>query len=160
MSRMDTTDERVLELIEAYGASSMSWPEDEREAAEAHLAAHPARFEAALAAARALDSLFDADMAPEPGPLLAERILASAPRPASQRHSGLAARIGRVLAPNGRRWPAGAALASLGMGLFAGYTASASSLPPAYETEAENVVYGALGYDQFDTYLEEEMLDE
>lgn len=160
MRQTDMTDARVLQLLETYGAWPMAWPEEEREAAEAHLAAHPERFTDALAQARLLDAAFEAEPMPEPDASLAARILAEAPRAQTAR-TGLGTRLARTLMPNGRRWPAGAALASLGMGLFAGYTASASSVPATgYETEAEAVVYAALGYDQYDTYLEEAPLDE
>ncbi|RIJ20408.1 hypothetical protein D1224_14890 [Henriciella barbarensis] len=159
MTKTGMTDARVLQLLQAYGAWPMAWPEHEREAAEAHLAAYPERFADALADARLLDSAFEAEPMPEPDPSLAARILADAPQPRTSRDS-LGTRLSRILMPNGRRWPAGAALASLGMGLFAGYTASASSVPVSYETEAEAVVYAALGYDQYDTYLEEAPLDE
>lgn len=160
MTKTDMTDARVLQLLETYGAWPMAWPEEEREAAEAHLAAHPERFADALAEARLLDAAFEAEPMPERDASLAARILADAPQSRAARDS-LGARLSRLLMPNGRRWPAGAALASLGMGLFAGYTASASSVPATgYETEAEAVVYAALGYDQYDTYLEEAPLDE
>ena len=159
MRQTDMTDARVLQLLETYGAWPMAWPEEEREAAEAHLAAHTERFADALAEAQLLDAAFEAEPMPEPYPSLAARILADAPQPRTARDS-LGARLSRILMPNGQRWPAGAALASLGMGLFAGYTASASSVPATYETEAEAVVYAALGYDQYDTYLEEAPLDE
>ncbi|MCH2458909.1 MAG: hypothetical protein MK186_12785 [Henriciella sp.] len=160
MTKTGMTDARVLQLLETYGAWPMAWPEEEREAAEAHLAAHPERFADVLAEARLLDAAFEAEPMAEPDPSLAARILADAPQSRAARE-GLGVRLSRLLMPNGRRWPAGAALASLGMGLFAGYTASASSVAaPGFETEAEAVVYAALGYDQYETYLEEAPLDE
>ena len=113
------TNERLLELIEAYGAEPGGWPQDECEAAEALLAANPAVFEPALAEARALDAVFGRDVLPDAPAGLAERILAGAPR-AADRSEGLLSRLGRLIAPNGLRWPAGAALASLMMGLKAG----------------------------------------
>lgn len=158
MSIPTMTDERLMLLIEAYGAYPMAWPEDERAAAEAHLSANPARFESALAEARRLDVLFETDevMAPPEG--LSERILADAPSP--RRHSGLGRSIGRWFLPQGRRWPASAALASLVVGLFAGYTASAMSPAETYDDEAESLVYAALGYDGYETLIDEEVSHE
>lgn len=155
MSRPDITDERVLELIEAYGASPMAWPEDERSAAEARLSANRDRFAGALETARALDSLFEADELPAPPQGLAGRILEAAPQP-RQKTQPLLGGLVRLIIPQGRRWPASAALASLVMGLFAGYTASATSPAPGYENEAESIVYAALGYDEFEALIEEE----
>jgi hypothetical protein len=154
-SRIEMNDERLHQLIEAYGASSMAWPDDERDAAEAHLAANPDRFAGALASARELDALFENDEITAPPATLADRILGAAPA-AGHQGQGLGARLKDLLMPNGLRWPASAALASLGMGLFAGYTASAMSPAPDYETEAEMVVYSALGYGEFESFLEED----
>ena len=159
MKKTEMTDDRVFELLEAYGAHTMAWPEDERDAAEAHMSAHPERFAEALATAHMLDAAFEAAPMPDPEPSLAARILDDAPRERATSR-GVLTRLKGLVMPNGRRWPASAALASLGMGLFAGYTASASSLPATYEAEAENVVYGALGYDQFEAYLPEETINE
>lgn len=158
MSTNTMTDERLLLLIEAYGAHPMAWPEDERAAAEAHLAAHSERFQGALEEARRLDTLFEEDaiMAPPAG--LAERILADAP--AERRRPGFAASLGQLFLPQGRRWPASAALASLVVGLFAGYTASAMSPAEPYDEEAESLVYAALGYDGLETLIEEEVSHE
>lgn len=51
--------ERFAELLAAYGAGAERWPESEREAAEALLAASP-EARAALADARRLDRMLDA----------------------------------------------------------------------------------------------------
>ena len=45
---MMMTDDRLHALIAAFGADPTAWPEEERAAAEAHLAAHTDRFAAAL----------------------------------------------------------------------------------------------------------------
>ena len=50
------TEDRLIELIEAWGADPSAFPEAERAAARAMLAAQPARFAAAIAEARALDA--------------------------------------------------------------------------------------------------------
>lgn len=157
MSKSTMTDERVLELIDAFGAEPGGWPEADREAADAHIRANPHVFEAALEQARALDMMLAAEPIPEPSAQLAERILASAPAAESARRRNLLSVLGGVIMPNGRRWPAGAALASLTMGLFAGYAASASTPSSVYQTDAENVVYGAIGYGDFESYIEDEV---
>lgn len=50
--------ERLKAIIEAYGAQPARWPEAERDAAQACLAAHP-QAQAWLAEARALDGLME-----------------------------------------------------------------------------------------------------
>ncbi len=149
------TNERLLELIEAYGAEPGAWPEDERASAEARLAADPGRFAGALSEARELDMMFEAAPYADVPAGLAERILSDAPV-AQARKSGLAARLGRLIAPNGMRWPAGAALASLMMGLVAGYASAPAVADNTYQTEQDELVYAALGYDGFETYLSED----
>jgi hypothetical protein len=74
--------ERFEQLLAAYGADIRRWPEDERAGAEALAAAHADDLAAALAEARALDDALD--LAREPAadaPLLAKRVLRSAPHP-------------------------------------------------------------------------------
>lgn len=148
-------DERLLELIATYGAAPMAWPEAEREAALAHLDAHPARFEAALAEARALDHAFASEALPEPPAGLAGRIMASAPAEASVSRLRPVARLKEFVFPNGLRWPAGAAVAALVMGLFAGVATAPATAENGYRTDGEQVVYAALGYDSFAAYIEE-----
>ena len=46
------TEDRLIELIEAWGADPAGFPEAERAAARALLAANPARFAAALEEAK------------------------------------------------------------------------------------------------------------
>lgn len=136
-------DARVLELIEAYGAEPMGWPEDERDAARARLAAHPEAFAEALALARALDAALALDPVPEPSAQLTETILAAAPS-APRARAGLFAGLSALLFPQGLRWPAGAALASLVMGLVGGYAYAATGI--GYD-QADSVYYAAFGFD-------------
>ncbi|WP_084398386.1 hypothetical protein [Henriciella aquimarina] len=149
------TDERLLELIDAYGADPMSWPEAEREAALARLKAYPARFEGALEAARQLDHAFAADTMPDAPSGLAERILADAPAQSPARGAGLGARLKTILFPNGLRWPAGATLAALMMGLMAGVATAPATADDGFQTDEEAVVYSALGYDGLEAYMQE-----
>ena len=87
-----------------------------------------------------LDRLLDAIETPEPDPALAARILAEAPRP---KRPGLGARLAGLIMPEGRRWPAGAALASLALGLSTGYAAAAQQ--SAVDPLSDEIVYEALG---------------
>ena len=120
MTKAAMTIERVLDLIAAYGAEPGGWPEDEREAAEALLHEAPERFEQALVEARALDQMLGTESLPEPSPALASRIMADAPSAVlttRTRPQWL-----KRLFPGHLRLPAGAALASLGVGLVTGYS--------------------------------------
>lgn len=90
--------DRLHALLDAYGADSQRWPEHERDAALA-LLEQSAAAQTARQHAAALDAaLDDAPLAP-PSPMLADRILATAPtaankaanvtvlRPAARKHS-------------------------------------------------------------------------
>lgn len=81
---------------------------------------------------------------------LAERILAEAPRPP---RPGLIEGFRSFVFPRGRRWPAAGALASLGIGMMAGYAAAQDTSLP---TDADSVVYAALGLDADRFELEEQ----
>lgn len=74
---------------------------------------------------------------------LAARILADAPK---AKRPGLFSQIGGALFPGGQRWPAGAALASLFIGLTTGYAATAQE--QVYTDEPDAVVSSAFGLDQ------------
>lgn len=156
-SRSTITQDRVLDLIGAYGSDPESWPEDEREAARALLREDPARFEAALAEARLLDEALLRAPVPDTPAGLAERILADAPRAQSARTGlrALAARFGDFVFPNGARWPAGATLAALVMGMSAGLVTVPANASEDYDSAEEQVLYAALGFDSFDTYGQE-----
>lgn len=71
------TPERFIALAAAYGGSIDRWPEAERDAARACLAAHPEVGEA-LDAEAALDSTLALWTVPGPGAAVAGRIVASA----------------------------------------------------------------------------------
>jgi hypothetical protein len=106
------TCERVLALIAAYGATPQRWPEDERAAAQAVIAAH-AGAEDLLMSERTLDALLDrVESVPVPASLPA-RILAGfdevAARPSVRR---LIARISQFVWPNAPLWQPSAALAA------------------------------------------------
>ncbi|MBW2525156.1 MAG: hypothetical protein JRI23_13315 [Deltaproteobacteria bacterium] len=72
--------ERFQEILDAYGADSSAWPDDERQAAEA-FAEEDAAGRAALAEAVALDELLGAAPSIQPSAALRRRVLEAAPEP-------------------------------------------------------------------------------
>ena len=153
MTRTGLTVENVLALIAAYGAQPERWPEDERGAASAMVDADPARFEAALNVARLLDAELDDEIAMEPSTALSARILADAPAFASQKTTLFAA-LKDLILPQGVRWPAGAVLASLAMGLVGGYAYAASGVETGFD-DSDQAYYAAFGYDDVEDWLVE-----
>ena len=149
MTKTAITIERVLDLIAAYGAEPGGWPEAEREAAETLLMEQPELFEAALNDARTLDQILEREALPEPSSDLAARILANAPVEAVK----VTARtdwLKRFL-PGHIRLPAGAALASMVLGLVAGYSYAGSLEFEAYLTG--DSVYAFDAEDSFEDWL-------
>lgn len=105
----DMKIERFAELVDAYGADPLRWPEAERLAAQG-LAARDPRANALLAEAEALDALFDAAPVEAPSAALMARVLTRRPRPS----------LWRELFPNTGVWKpaAGFAMAlALGVGI-------------------------------------------
>ncbi|MEM1148112.1 MAG: hypothetical protein AAGH49_10000 [Pseudomonadota bacterium] len=144
--------DRVLELIETYGSASEAWPEHERAAAISCLTAHPERFEAALVEARMLDDALGARIDPEPSAALAEHILAAAPkRPAAP--AGIWRKLAQHVFPQGARWPVGAALTSLLMGLVGGY--AYASTGAGYD-QVDSAYYAAFGFENTEIWIEAE----
>ena len=70
---------RFRALAEAYGGDLSRWPEGDREAASAWLAANPREAAAMLDGARALDDLLGTWRTTEPAESLRSRVLAPAP---------------------------------------------------------------------------------
>ncbi len=126
------TAERVLELIGAYGADPLDWPEAERAAGLALIQDDPARFESALAHARGVDMLLAGEPDIEPSSGLAEAILAAAPREHGRTPSLLQS-LATLFIPSGARIPAGAVLGSLAIGLASGYAYASSGSGVAYD---------------------------
>ena len=147
------TDDRIHDLIDAYGAEPGAWPEDEAAAASARIAEAPDVFADSLAAARLLDLSLNSLLDAEPGANLSSRILATAPTAISTRRS-LFTWLGDIVMPQGARWPAGAVLASLLVGISAGPAVADLTSGPV-ESEADEVVYAALGFADTDTWVEE-----
>jgi hypothetical protein len=100
--------ERFAELADVYGGDIGRWPQDQREAARALLAADPQGLGQVLGEAAHLDRLLDLAPAGAVDAALLGRLIATAPRPAA----------------SARRWIAalGAAL-GLGAAAMAGVTA-------------------------------------
>lgn len=113
------TEERVLQLIESYGADPIRWPSAERAAAQTFLAAHdtPA-LRAALAEAEALDGL----LAEMPAPTLSDAAWAQLQAQAQpQGTAGILGRLRRLVDWPGPLWqPAGAMGLSLVLGAWLG----------------------------------------
>lgn len=112
--------ERFEDLAEIYGGDIARWPEGEREAARALLAAEAQRLGPVLAAAAQLDRLLDLAPAQSADAALMGRLISAAPQPAAA----------------GRRWIAGLS-AALGLsvaaaaGVIAGVSVERSPLSPA-----------------------------
>lgn len=133
-------DDRIIQLIEAYGTDPEAWPASERDAGAAALVTPSADVQAAIAAYAPLDTLFT-DMAPIEAPdHLIGAILDTAPgRPAERHAQGdwLSTFLPKRLA--GQLTAAAASLV-LGLGIGLG-TATA-------ETEdlgSDAAIYSALG---------------
>ncbi len=111
------TAERFNALIAAYGADARRWPEGERAAAQAYLAAEPGTARAVLAEADSLDALLHAAPAPRVSMALRDRVIASAAE------AGLKARrhgrvwLDRLALALGAGW-AVAACAGVGAGVI------------------------------------------
>ncbi|NBC20871.1 MAG: hypothetical protein GVY06_07480 [Alphaproteobacteria bacterium] len=148
MTTPSESQARLVALVEAWGADPKAWPEAERtQAALAGLADPGPSLRTALAEARTLDESLAAIPAMDPPEGLAERVLAEAPaarRPAAR---WLASAL-EALFPDGRLWPAGAALASLAIGLVIGWQLDGPS--GTLETD-DDVIYAALGLQALET---------
>lgn len=153
MSQTNISVERVLELIAAYGAHSSGWPEAEKEAAMMLVAAQPDDFAVALADAQLIDYALEHEMIELPSAQFTEQLLKGAPTSAVS-ESGFFSGLKAALFPKGTRWPAGAALASLAMGLVGGYAYAATGT--AYD-EADQAFYTAFGYDAETAWTSEDV---
>ena len=75
------TQDRFIQILEAYGANPSRWPEAERADAEAFADKHSELFQKMIRAEAALDAALDQTQY-EPGELLENRILSTLPKPA------------------------------------------------------------------------------
>lgn len=111
------TEDRILELIDAYGADPMRWPAEERAEAQSLMAAtDDPRLRVALAEARTLDDLLALASVPDISHETQERLRIDAAAPVSP-----IARLQRLLDWPGPIWqPAGALAAALVLGIWVG----------------------------------------
>jgi hypothetical protein len=131
MMSPEMSEERFEDLAQTYGGEIARWPEGEREAARALLAAQPQRLSAVLGAAAHLDRLLDLAPAQSVDAALLGRLIAAAPQ-----------------APNAaRRWIAGLG-AALGLsaaafaGVLAGVAVGGHALPIAAPVAASQMANG------------------
>jgi|TARA_R110002020_G_scaffold224599_1_gene434317 hypothetical protein len=132
------TDARLIELIEAWGADANAYPERDREAAKALLAAAPERFAAELKVARDMDGLLGGVSDVMPSTAFTAALVDSAPRAPAARRSWFAA------IP---RWPAVGALASLAIGLAIGLGTAQTAPAGSSEEAVDTLIYAALGFE-------------
>lgn len=133
------TEDRLLELIAAWGADPSGWPEAEQPAARALLAVQPERFAAALAEARALDEALAGLPDILPSTALEEAIIASARRPR-------AARNGFRL-PKFVPWAPAGGFAALAAGVMLGLVVAPAASATSDTDEVASVLEQVLGYD-------------
>lgn len=136
------TDDRLIELIETWGADPASWPEADKAAGKALLTAHPERFAATMAQARQLDLMLGALPEPEMPAALTQAIMDAAPRP-KLAGGGLSRWFG-LKTP----WAPASGLAAAAVGLLMGLTvAPAASADDEVTAEVQELVVSALGFD-------------
>lgn len=139
-------DDRILELIAAYGADPDAFPEAERADAARRMAEAPAVFANALEEARLLDGLLGQMPDVAVSPALRDALVSSAPKtkPAPVRNGG---GLRRFL-PG---WLPAGAVASLAMGLLIGVNVSmpATVATASTDDEADAVMYAALGFGDY-----------
>lgn len=108
------TNERLKDLIAAYGANPDAWPladQEEGRAALVSMSNHK------LAEEIRLDNLLNSLPPVAPPPDLVARLM---PSPTEPQRSAWA-QLKQILFPNAKAWPASMALASLCVGIVAGY---------------------------------------
>ncbi|PKQ07552.1 MAG: hypothetical protein CVT72_02765 [Alphaproteobacteria bacterium HGW-Alphaproteobacteria-11] len=134
----EITIERLKEIVDAWGASPSRWPEAERRAAEALLAAS-SEARGLVAEAQSLDALLDAAPVEAPSAALMARLMAARPRPVASAPSVKSAEPrGRWRALVDAVWPdgspavaAGTLAASIMLGVMVGSAADFSPLTGA-----------------------------
>ena len=132
--------QRVHSLIEAYGADHRRWPESEREAARALVAAQPMEFAAALAEADAADAWLDAAPRPQVSAALRDRVIAQAQTQAPRRGWVIRPHLNKLGWALAGGWAAAAfAGAVAGMGLSSELTQSVRADAVLYQASASGV---------------------
>jgi hypothetical protein len=125
---------RFRDMVEAYGGDPKRWPDAQREAAKAFMAAHPRIAGPILADARVLDGVLDERHAtPSDNSLLMARILKAAQTTPQDRADLLVAahdiphEVGQGLRMPPWKSLAATLLLTTGMGFVVGQTAASSS---------------------------------
>jgi hypothetical protein len=144
------SDERILNLIEAYGADPAAFPEAERQAAAQRMTEAPGLFARSVEEASRLDDVLNLIPDVEVSASLRDSLLAGAPKPAraGRQGSGL-----RRFLPG---WLPAGAVASLVMGLLIGVNVSLPASVASADTsdEADAVMYAALGFGDYELMSE------
>lgn len=152
MNKSVLSDERIFDLIGAYGADPSAFPEAERAAAARRLAEAPGLFAAALEEARQLDSFLGLVPEVDVPASLRDSLLASAPK--QKKASRFEGGFDRFL-PS---WLPAGAVASLVMGVLIGVNVSLPASVASAETnttdEADAVMYAALGFGDYELMSE------
>lgn len=134
------TPERFHQIVEAYGADSRRWPQQEREAARAWADTHRAEADTWIAQASGLDAWLAADQLAPPDAALQQRVMRGAPvrrRPASR------------LA----WWWSGAAVAGVGLlggvagALAVSFFVLTEAVPPVHESSYLTSSFGGSSAD-------------
>lgn len=125
------TEDRVRDLLAAYGADAERWPEAEREPARRLVESDPG-LASEIAEAAALDTLLDAMPVPAPSPALRVRLKAIPDRAPARWADRLAA-----LWPFGPPWrPAAGLVAAALVGVLVGFTTPQPAQPDGEWIEA------------------------
>ena len=144
MTKPGLTDERIFALIDAYGADPGAFPEAERDLARRRMAEAPALFSGALKEAVLLDDVLgrlpDVDVPTS----LREALIAGAP--AAKPAAGQAGAGWMRFLPG---WVPAGAVASLVMGVLIGVNVSLPASVANADTEADAVMYAALGFGDY-----------
>lgn len=144
MTKPKLTDERIFALIDAYGADAGAFPEAEREPARRRMAEAPALFTGALEDAALLDGVLnrlpDVDV---PAGLRAALIAGA---PAAKPAAGQTGAGWTRFLPG---WLPAGAVASLVLGILIGVNVSLPASVATADTEADAVMYAALGFGDY-----------
>ena len=115
------TEERFIELLQAYGADLARWPETERTAGEALLLGAGHRLRDFFESERAFDAILAEESGPPPSPVLGRRALAHFSQPPARR---------KELFRLQPRWAVGWALAaSMAVGVAIGFAGEPATGP-------------------------------
>ena len=144
MKTQGITDERIFELIGAYGADTHAFPEAEREAARQRIAQAPSLFASALEEASLLDGALDGLADIPVSAALRETLIAGAPKPKPVSGTGRTGLLRFLPA-----WVPAGAVASLAMGVLIGVNVSAPVSVAVADDEADAVMYAALGFGEY-----------